>query len=497
LLAVAASFLLRGADPDQAREAQKELYAARYDRAAELYRKLLNADPDWAPGYPALVRALIESHRSADAYAAAEQALARAAGTPEAQTAAGLARFRRGEIAKAETHFKAALKLNPNHPGALAGMAAVYGTISKFASRNALLQVAHNFAPEDPAIGRAWAATLEGVAHIAALERALAAFDTASEEARTLRAHIAADKALGGRKLRQLASPYRHASIKLETLVHDVNHPTGVALRVGLNHRSVLTLLLDTGASGIALTPAAARKAGLEPLGAEASEARGIGDQKATSFYRYLAEEVAIGDVTFRNQPISVFEGANVVGHEGLIGADVFAPFLVAIDFLHRQITLDPYRDWSAPMEEPQDAGSVPPGFARVLRFGNHLTVPTVVNQAVPRLFLIDSGASSNFIDGAVAKEGTYVGRDEMTVVKGVQGKVKQVSRAGLVTLQFANFRQQNANLLAMDFEKISDAHGAALGGILGMPVLWQMRLTIDYRNGAVRFEYQPHDKLP
>jgi hypothetical protein len=36
------------------------------------------------------------------------------------------------------------------------------------------------------------------------------------------------------------------------------------------------------------------------------------------------------------------------------------------------------------------------------------------------------------------------------------------------------------------------DGSGVGISGILGMPVLRQMKLTIDYRNGAVRFEYKP-----
>ncbi|MGA3075741.1 MAG: hypothetical protein ABSG56_18895 [Bryobacteraceae bacterium] len=37
--------------------------------------------------------------------------------------------------------------------------------------------------------------------------------------------------------------------------------------------------------------------------------------------------------------------------------------------------------------------------------------------------------------------------------------------------------------------ESLGDENGVSFGGILGMPVLSQMRMTIDYRNGAVRFE--------
>jgi len=68
---------------------------------------------------------------------------------------------------------------------------------------------------------------------------------------------------------------------------------------------------------------------------------------------------------------------------------------------------------------------------------------------------------------------------------------VKQTSRAQHVTLAFGGFRQENPSLLAISLEKMSDSMGMAFGGILGMPVLGQLNVTIDYREGAVRLEHK------
>jgi len=75
--------------------------------------------------------------------------------------------------------------------------------------------------------------------------------------------------------------------------------------------------------------------------------------------------------------------------------------------------------------------------------------------------------------------------------LKGIQGRVKEVGRASQVTLVFAGFKQENPDLLAMSLEKLSDSTGVAIAGVLGMPVLWHMKLTVDYRDGSVRFEYR------
>jgi len=66
---------------------------------------------------------------------------------------------------------------------------------------------------------------------------------------------------------------------------------------------------------------------------------------------------------------------------------------------------------------------------------------------------------------------------------------VDQVSRANKVSLVFAGFRQDSSDVLALSLESLGDQLGAGVAGILGMPVLRQMKMTIDYRNGAVSFQ--------
>ncbi len=115
--------------------------------------------------------------------------------------------------------------------------------------------------------------------------------------------------------------------------------------------------------------------------------------------------------------------------------------------------------------------------------------IPTSVNQSAPKLFLLDSGASTNLLDAQAAREFTGVHRDDYTNVRGVQGKVAKVSRADRVTLVFAGFGQDNPDLVAIDLEKMGNGLGIAVTGVIGMPGLRQVKMTIDYREGAVRLE--------
>jgi Flp pilus assembly protein TadD len=160
------------ASPDLAAQARGELYAGRNDYAAALFQKLADQEPTRGGAYYGLVRALLKSHKSHDAYAAAAVGLEKAPQTSGAQVAAGMAAFRQGELAKAETYFKAAYKIDPKDPGALVGMASICSMVSKFkCARDATIE-AYRYAPDDPALMLAKANSLKGADHIAALGKA-------------------------------------------------------------------------------------------------------------------------------------------------------------------------------------------------------------------------------------------------------------------------------------------------------------------------------------
>ena len=481
------------AAPDLAAQAQKELYAARNDYAAILYQKLIDEEPTRGEAYYGLVRALLRAHKSHEAYTAAALGLEKAPQTAGAQVAAGMAAFRRGELSQAEQYYRAAYKIDPKNPGALVGMASLFSMVSKFKAARELTLQAYAYSPDDPTLMMAKANSLKGAEHIAALEKVLAIYDPESDEARSVRAHLATDRAVGDRKLSRLTSPYESSTVKLFRLMDGPRRVRGIGVRVRFNDRETARLLLDTGASGISLSPKLAEKAGFEVLGHESAETKGIGDARSQDTSRYLASKIEIGDVTFADYQVSVFRSAQSPDYDGLIGADVFQRFIVGIDFVDMELTLEP-RPKAPPVQndEIEDADNDPaPGFIRAMRFGTHLTMFTSVNQRLNKLFLIDSGSSSNLIDESVAREAAPIHSDDRIGVRGVQGAVAKASVAEHVALAFAGFRHDNPDLIAINLDKLSDSAGMGVAGILGMPVLGHFKLTIDYRNGTVKFDFK------
>ena len=130
--------------------------------------------------------------------------------------------------------------------------------------------------------------------------------------------------------------------------------------------------------------------------------------------------------------------------------------------------------------------------FTQVYQFGHHLLIPTRVNDLPPKLFLIDTGAFSNTISPSAAREVTKVSSDSDLIVKGVSGTVKNIFRAGELTLQFGHLRQKNLDIVSFETTSISESAGTEVSGILGFAMLWLLEIKIDYRDGLVDLSYDP-----
>ena len=63
---------------------------------------------------------------------------------------------------------------------------------------------------------------------------------------------------------------------------------------------------------------------------------------------------------------------------------------------------------------------------------------------------------------------------------------------ANRIVFRFANLSQEVDDVLAFDTSKISKASGMEISGFLGATTLFQVTMHIDYRDGLVKFDYDP-----
>ena len=455
------------AQPPSREEARRLLFAGRYEQAAKPYRALLAADPGWGDGYDGLVRALVAAKKAPEAYKVYADVLRRAPNTAGRQTAAGRVLFRDGEFQKALDVFSAALQLDPAYASAACGIARVAAVMSRFETAARMAALAHRLAPDDPEIILVWADTLKDHAeHLRALATALAVYDHDSEPAKRLAQQVAIEKAVGDRRLRVLESPYQRYDLKLDRLrvpegyfSPRVRLPERFTVSVQLNGQPALHLVLDTHPRGILVTRKAAAKAGLYSLD---------GDQA-------LVRQLRLGGLVFSNYPVTVAEHLDYpVPHDGFLGTDVFEQFLVTIDFPKAVLTLEPFPGEASP-PEVRVADAVRPlaqGFTEFFRPPKWMLLPVSLEGLAPRAFSVESASPVSMIADSRFSPGTVV----------------PVGRGKQVDLAFGVLRLRKVRVRPATFQDESDAAGAEVSGFLGLPILMNLKVTIDYRNGAVAF---------
>jgi len=431
----------------------------------------------------------------ATAWKLTQQALADAPGSAPAHELAGEIHFRRGEIPEAETEFRAAVKLDSNFAPGWWGLARVADSTARYREAKDNFAKAHELAPDDPRIFRDWALHLKGQSQINALERLVSIFDPVRQAAELddLRQRIVFDRAQGIRLFNVLASRYEKSETAMLSLV-SANHIRSFGLEVIVNG-TPFRLILDTGASGVMIPRRLAEKAGVARL-ADATF-RGFGDNRQLlGGYRGVAREVRIGDIVFRDALISVSGQESVGTADGLIGADVFAEFLVTLDFPARMLRLTPLAGHQPDQElledHPAEAALIRAHMGNpvsVYRFGHLLLVPGRVADSRAGLFVLDSGSERTLLSYEMASGTSNVDRDDRTGFRGLSGKVADVYKTGDLAIEFAGFRQKNLGMTAFDLWGQSRAIGTEISGFLGLPVLELFSLTIDYRDGIVSFE--------
>jgi tetratricopeptide (TPR) repeat protein len=422
----------------------------------------------------------------ATAWKLAQKALADAPDSAAAHEFAGEVLFRRGQFTQADAEFKNAVGLEPRFALAWWGL----GRVADCASMNKTavedFHRAYELNPKDPRILAAWIPRLHGQERAKALETYLAAVG-ATAESDELRQRMELAKALDGRETTVLASPYRAVEIPLRGFENATTHTRTYGLEVLVNGIPV-KLVLDTGAAGIVMSRAAAERAGVARL--SNGTVRGIGDNaKGTAGYRGIAQHFLIGDVEYRDALIRVAD-QNMAGIEdGLIGSNVFADFLITLDFAGGKLRLAPLPGYR-PGDELQDRVESPEmrDAARVYRFGHLLLLPVHVNSH-EGLFVLDSGAASTMMSYDMAAQVSHVNRDDRTTIRGLSGNVGDVYKSGDLELQFAGFAQKNLGVTVIDTWELSHRLGTEISGFLGLPVLDLFTLKIDYRDGLVKFE--------
>ncbi len=495
-LLIAASFgfaMYASSDTSPVGEAVAAFKAGDYQKSIPLLASAMRTEPQNALVAADLLSALTYEGRVDEATALDDKLAASFSQSPDALAARGDFAFYLGDMATAEQRYKKALKLQETTARAYYGLYHLYRAASlHHVARMALLR-AYAIDPDDAAIRQDWFAILTPAKKKELIEQFLKDHPESELDENLRRDKFNGSelaKALHGRTANELQGGLVPASVHLVYLLYGPGRIRGIGVELTLNGGKKLRLLLDTGASGIVINQRAADQVGLAHLGEH--ETWGIGDGGIKKSYISVADTCAIGSLTYNNCILHVMESTrSIVGDDGLIGTDFFSAFLIDLNFVQRKMTLTPL-----PERPPNPQGydrTITPGFTPIFRFGHELMIPTKVNGSRSGLFLLDTGASLSNIDREFAEESMKVHHDEYMSVKGLSGKVKNVFEADTAVIQFATYRQQNLGMTVFDLNNSGKHEPVRMAGILGLPVLSLFHLTLDYRNGQVKFEYLNH----
>jgi predicted aspartyl protease len=400
--------------------------------------------------------------------------------------------FRSGRVREARALYESAVSQQSRYAPALAGLGRIDLIEHHRHSALSKLALAYQIAPNDPEIVRDFAAASDDVAlETVLLQRLINLPSTSPRDREFAQFHLAFHRKLADRRTHLLLSPYQPYLIRMPLAVSNDQRPYGWVLKVTFNEgfHAPLRLLLDTGARGILLFGGDKTKAlGLEPLAPVTIG--GFGDGERQSAQTMLARRISIdGQLEIGNVVVEVAKGRQAIGGlDGLIAPDIFRHFLITFQGPRRQLELTPFQghDPAAASGEHAWAGTDPAplleGFEPVRRLG-HLYL---IEDDKAGQFVIDTGASYT-----VVHESTPSLNAETVSLFGVSGEAKLARVKFPVAVSLGGARTWTRDAVSTDLTAISDQYGMHLSGFLGFPIVRQLEMSIDSRNGSIRVRRQ------
>jgi Tfp pilus assembly protein PilF len=410
-------------------------------------------------------------------------------GSPLILAAAGDVGFRRADFEGSETSYKNALRAQPRLAQGWLGLGRLAEIMSMRKSAREYYQRAYDLDGDDPEILLALAGSSTNRTEVNLLLEQFLRLTGSLSPWRTsaVRARIERNRSLGDRKTNRLTSPYQRARIPIQASKVDDMGGQRLTVKVVFNGNRTERLLLDSGAEGLLLSKDAATRVGVEPLSGETLV--GIGDRESLSGRTSLVQSLQVGPVEFRDVVVSVADAWMDSDIAGLIGLETFSSFVTTIDTPRSELRLEPHQSgppaWLADRTPPSE-GSL--NFPLVMA-GRLPCIWARVNKSGPALFLLDTGSNTNVIGESLARQTSIVMTAIDRSVSGVAGGVHKIGAADRALIRFAQFEQTNQSVTVLDLTPQSRSFGFEVSGILGMPILRLVSMTIDYQNGVAHFE--------
>ena len=455
---------------------------AKYESAESLYQQALLRKPNDPDLNIALVHTLLHESRISDAATRANRAVADDPRSASALTALAEVQLRQGQPWLASQTLDSAAAAGPCYPRAHLIRSRIFRIDSMYASERAELQAAYQIDPSDPDIQHAWRHTVNPATDIQRIEDSLATMNNLDPDIRA-KAQASANSMMPllseNSQTCQSAPITAAVTLPLIPAYENVKQISAYKLAVDFP-KGKARLTVDTAASGLYISQALA-------------EANGFQHAEGAPPNTVEVDNLETGPLRFRNCMVGVSDTPFPDGAEGFIGTDVFAPYLITLNFPETKLEVEPLP--RPPGEQksalPGDRYFAPdlPGYTPVYHKNQYLLVPVMLNKKDRRLFVLDTGIRLSTMTSEVAHSISNTRVNFTNPVKTVSGSTLQIYRDSF-DLQFANLSlDRQGHILEFDPSAIDQNAGMEVAGMLGFDILHSLVMHIDYRDGLVKFD--------
>jgi len=269
------------------------------------------------------------------------------------------------------------------------------------------------------------------------------------------------------------------------------------------------------------------------------NEVSGFGDSGPLKGFTAFADSIRVGNLEFRDCLVEVNDRNDLENADGLIGTDIFEDFLVSLDIPLHFLELSPLparpgetphaaslqtetqiQNPSADVHSdatengdsksgenkatvssekqevigPKDRYIAPEmkNWFPIFRVGHDLIIPGLIDKTDMKLFIIDTGSEAMILSEAAASEIRRIYESPETKITGVSGEVKHVYTGGAFNFRFADKSMSTREAAIFDLSSASTDTGVEISGFIGLPALKLMTIHIDYRDGLMKFDYDP-----
>lgn len=493
-------------------DADTAFLAGDFAKAAGLYKSALGKDAGDQDATIGLVHTLLRQFKVQEA-ADALKAYTKSPEPPALMTLRGEVELRQGEPWKAAKTAVASQGLDPCNSRTLFLLSRVENLNSQFAIARKTLTTAHKIDSEDPEIRAEWIKTLPIEQRITEWDAYLSAPRGDSADERTnLQTDLNHLKswAAGPRASCTMVSTAANAEVPFVPIVGAGNTHQTIAfgLTVKINNRET-RLAIDTsynarlpieGGSGILISKTAAHHAGITPV--YQNDVPGTGGQAPRSGFVGIADTLSVGDVVFHNCAVQSMDVNFPNGAEGIVGLEVLSPFLITLDFQAKKLILETLparptemkaadglynRFWAPSMKD----------YAPLLISGSDMVLPVSVNGSPLMPFVLDTAISYSAVTPQAASLLTTGHKDLKLEDRKAIANWNVISLSGDQVLNFAGVSLKESPIYPFDTAAFTDDSGMEIFGLIGLKTISRTTIHIDYRDGLVKFDYDPARKSP